>query len=1225
MNFAEVVERLQKLENPYPGLRPFETRESHLFFGRDQQTAELVGRLERNRFLAVLGVSGSGKSSLVRAGLIPALERGRAGEAGKRWRIVVTRPAGTPFESLGADLAKCGLDPAELRRSSHGLIEVARQLAPDESLLVVVDQFEELFRYKDRDAPGGAADPRQAAAEAAEFVQLLLASSLHYPPVYIVLTMRSDYLGDCAEFRDLPETLNDCQYLVPRMTREQRREAIEVPLGTVEIAPSLVQRLLNDAGDEPDQLPILQHALMRTWDHWRKADPERRRRIELQDYLAIGGFEGALDQHADELRAGLPPDIVSTVFKRLTARGQNNRERRDPATLAELWAICGAETPEQRARVTAVIDRFRQHHATFLYPRDGAIGPDTYIDIAHESLIRQWKKLRDEWLPEEHKSAKTFLELAARARAWKAGRGEVLFGLDLADAFEWDLRRNKTTVWAEHYAAAPDLAAVIEFKTASLAEKRRRARRAKRNFWLVSGAAVLFAVLAGVAMVLWYSAQRAREAADRATFQAQLDRKAAVDAQDAESQKAEEAVKAQKETEQQRLTAEKLGTLSLARQLAARSDLLRPEHMELAALLATEAMLRSPTFEGERAIRAAVRLLPRHIAAIPRTVVAAAFSPDGRWLAIAGADKTTRVYEGGTGRPVPKLPPPAAADIVVFSPDSRWVLTGSRSGGVRLFETASGREAWRRAEAVNALVFSPDGRWIAAVAMDRSAGLLEAGTGKQVWRREYDSVPDAISFSGDGRWAAIAAGAKARILEVSTGNEVWKRDESNLVSSVALSAHGDWLAITSGAVDWLFNVRQGQEVSRFTADGGALDLAFSHDGRWVAIAGRDAAVLVELAGGKEVWRKQLVRPTRLLFSEDGRYLVFSDDNRVQLVEAATGNELWERPGLPAGYLEGFTADGRRFFLRSFRIESVWDVASGTEIAHHTRHESEAGSSVAFSPATGRWLVPETKTARLFELPDDREGSRLVKGTFDADGRWVESGVDWRGLSIPPQRPRDRKPKPRYTGDVSIATMELSADRRWLVTGGFQFAEANIFAGGGAVAWITEVATGKVSSLEHPFSTSVTAANFSADGRWIATACTDGAARVFATAAGGNPVSWFAPGSVTAVALSKDGGLVATGGSDKTARVFQRATGKEISRITLEGPVVRVRFIEAERYLMTASTTPDGNAVILARHPLKAQDLIADACSRVTRNLTHEEWKQYVGAEIPYRKTCPNLP
>jgi hypothetical protein len=509
VSFAAVLARLQKLENPYPGLRAFETEESHLFFGRDAQVAELVGRLERYRFLGVLGVSGSGKSSLVRAGLIPALARGRVSEAGKRWRIVVTRPSGAPFESLGADLAKAGLDASCLRQSSHGLIEIARQLPENESLLVVVDQFEELFRYKDLHSVTEEARLKhdRLAADAAEFVQLLLAASRHHPPVYVVLTMRSDYLGECSEFRDLPETLNDCQYLVPRMTRPERKEAIERPLGRVAIAPNLVQRLLNDAGHEPDQLPILQHALMRTWDHWRKVDPDGKRRIEIQDYEAIGGFAGALDQHADELLAKVPQDITARIFKRLTARGRGSRERRDPARLAEIWAVCGAVTPEQQAQVTAVIEHFRSGTATFLSPLAGSIGADTYIDITHESLIRLWKKLRDEWLPQEQLSAKTLFDLADRAGNWKAKRGELLAGLDLMRAAEWDRRRNKAMAWARHYADEVTVHGVLAFIAASRAKERRRVVR-KRSL-LAAGFVLAFSLLGGV-LLNWSRQQAAR-------------------------------------------------------------------------------------------------------------------------------------------------------------------------------------------------------------------------------------------------------------------------------------------------------------------------------------------------------------------------------------------------------------------------------------------------------------------------------------------------------------------------------------------------------------------------------------------------------------------------------------------------------------------------------------------------------------------------------------------
>jgi hypothetical protein len=481
MSFAAILERLTNLENPYPGLRRFDTSEAHLFFGRDQQILDVIDRLARSHFVAVLGLSGSGKSSLIRAGLMPALYRSRLLEPELRWRAVVAQPAGDPFANLAGALG-CAL--ADLRASSHGLIDYARSsLGKNEGLLVVVDQFEELFRYKDRRiAPALESASQEAqSSEAAAFVELLLAATRGPLPVYVVITMRTDYLGDCAEFPDFPETLNESQYLVPRLTREQRRQAIEGPLGGARIPFALVERILNDAGGEPDQLPILQHALIRTWSHWREASSSGERPIGMEDYEAAGGFAGALNQHANELlnsgAARAEPWMVEIVFKRLTAISRG-RERRDPAPLSELWELCNAESEEQRQRVNAVIDVFRTGEATFLTPRDGVLKPDAYIDITHESLIRNWKILAEKWLPDEERQAKTFTELLDRARGWQAGTREVLRGLDLAAALEWDSRRNRSTRWAEHYTNdAGAIGKVEAFLSASREEFERSERQ----------------------------------------------------------------------------------------------------------------------------------------------------------------------------------------------------------------------------------------------------------------------------------------------------------------------------------------------------------------------------------------------------------------------------------------------------------------------------------------------------------------------------------------------------------------------------------------------------------------------------------------------------------------------------------------------------------------------------------------------------------------------------
>ena len=216
--------------SPYPGLRPFNVDELHLFFGREEQTDELLRRLRATRFLAVVGLSGCGKSSLVRAGMIAALQSGFLVGAGSRWRIAIMRPGEDPMGRLAAvlvdegGLAGDGSDResaasalgATLRRGPLGLIEALHEIPLPEAtnLLVLVDQFEEIFRFRRK----GSSDDADA------FVSLLLASvEQRELPIYVVITMRSDYFGDCAAFIGLPEALNKSQYLTPRLTSRSAR------------------------------------------------------------------------------------------------------------------------------------------------------------------------------------------------------------------------------------------------------------------------------------------------------------------------------------------------------------------------------------------------------------------------------------------------------------------------------------------------------------------------------------------------------------------------------------------------------------------------------------------------------------------------------------------------------------------------------------------------------------------------------------------------------------------------------------------------------------------------------------------------------------------------------------------------------------------------------------------------------------------------------------------
>ena len=547
----------KKVTNPFPGLRPFETDEYGLFFGREGQSDALIERLQRSHFLAVVGTSGSGKSSLVRAGLLPALRGGMMAGSGSGWRIAIMRPGSDPIGNLAGALAEKdvlleaggGLPAAEaeavieatLRRGSLGLVDAARhaRLQDHEKLLVVVDQFEELFRFRAARSLSSPGD------DAAAFVKLLLeASQQRELSIYVVPTMRSDFLGDCAQFQGLPEAINDGQYLIPRMTRDERRFAITGPVGVkrCKITEPLVNRLMNDVGDNPDQLPILQHALMRTWDYWtvhrRNGEP-----ISLDHYEAIGTMADALSLHADEAFNELPDVrsqiVAGSLFKALTERGAHNREIRRPTSLKDICEIAGATSQE----VTTVIEIFRGGGRSFLMPPAGvALKPETVIDISHESLIRNWRRLK-EWVNEEALSVRIYRRLAEASVLHREGSEGLLQDPGLQIGLDWREKSKPNAAWARRYHSDFDTAiayleASRDARAAAVAERERQReeliarerreleqaqlyaeqqhRAARRLRYLSLGMAVMFLLAlaaAGYAMKTSTAAATARDAA----------------------------------------------------------------------------------------------------------------------------------------------------------------------------------------------------------------------------------------------------------------------------------------------------------------------------------------------------------------------------------------------------------------------------------------------------------------------------------------------------------------------------------------------------------------------------------------------------------------------------------------------------------------------------------------------------------------------------------------
>ena len=400
-------------EHPFPGLRPYEEIDAAWFFGRGQETNDLLKRLRRVRFLAVLGSSGLGKSSLVKAGLLPAV---RDGYLDASWSIAAFTPGNHPLDRLVTALGSAlSCETRELRsqvdRGPLGLVEAIRSSKlPNTNLLVVVDQFEELFQLVQRKGESGE-------EEVKAFLRLLLtAAASDAVPFFVVTTMRLEWLSECSAYAGLPEAINEGGYLVPQMTRRQFQQAILKPVEAARgsITATLSDRLLNDLDARTDQLPVLQHVLMRMWRNRKPGAP-----LDVGSYEAIGTLSESLSNHAREVFETLNKDeqrACESLFRSITEVSKNRRLRK-PMPLGEIAEATGASVPQLKK----IIEAFAAEGRSFLVVSAGPLGRDSIINISHEALIRQWDRL-SQWVDEEAELVSRTNRLQDIAGEWNRGR-----------------------------------------------------------------------------------------------------------------------------------------------------------------------------------------------------------------------------------------------------------------------------------------------------------------------------------------------------------------------------------------------------------------------------------------------------------------------------------------------------------------------------------------------------------------------------------------------------------------------------------------------------------------------------------------------------------------------------------------------------------------------------------------------------------------------------------
>ena len=1168
---------------PYPGLAAFGPNQAQWFFGRERATAELVGRLTERLDgtgpLVVVAPSGTGKSSLLRAGLLPALGRGVFPAPGSRsWPTLLFTPTAHPGRELVAQVAglvgtdprmlyeELASEPARLADILRGMLAAEGQSSGAARLVVVVDQFEETFTL--------CADEHQRQV----FIRALCAAATsadgRSAPALVVLGLRADFYGRCAAYPELVTSLRHGQVLLGAMTIAELRDAIEKPANAIGLTlqAGLVEVLLRDLGADdtavpgaiydPGRLPLLSHALLATWQQ------RQDNTLTLHGYQLTGGIRGAIATTAEytyQYLGGGGQHTAHQLLLRMIEIGEGVEDTRRRVDRNRLVA----ESTDP-ATAQAVLDALAHARLVTL--------DETTAEITHEALLRAWPRLR-EWIDTDRAGLLIRQQLTDVADVWhREGHHPSLLyqGPRLATA----------RGWADTAGPRADLTPLArQFLAVSVQrehdEQRAIRRRTRRLGQLVAALAVLLLVATTATIDAFRKQETVREQRDIA-----LSQKVAKNA--TELRATNPALAAQLSLAAYRLkpTSEAEGSLlsTFATPFATRltghdgavnSVAISPDGHTLATGAADNmirvwdiANTRDPTSQG---------ILTTHSDVVNSVV----FSPDGRTLAAGGGDGTVRVLDLLQRKEVAAFTGHSTHPVhsVVFSPDGRTLAAGGGDGTVRVLDLLQRKEVAafvaHSTHPVYSVAFSPDGNTLATGGGDGTARIWDITNPRPLsplsplgTAAGHIGKVSSVAFSFDGHMLATGgADHRAQLWDITNpqqpsplGNSL---SHNTPVSAMAFSPDGHTLATGSDDdfTSWLWDVTNPRQANHLVTLRGHTNqvssVAFSRDGRTLATGSADGtARLWDISGPALTDHSNTV--TSVAFSPDGRTLATgSADNNAR---------LWDitNPSRPRTILTGYTnavvafspadellaigsADGRA---------RLWDVRQGKELAVLPGHTGKV-YSVVFSP-DGRTLATGSgdKTVQLWDVTNPQQTRQLVtlrrhtdeisSVAFSLDGRTLATSSADKTVRLwgvaDRRRPRDLAPLTGYTNLVS--SVAFSSDGRTLATGS---------ADNKVRIWdITNPQQPSQLATLSGHTNTVYWVAFSPDGRTLATSSVDTTVRLWDVADRRWPQDLATltghTETVLSVAFSPDGHTLATGSVDKTARLWETDVDRVAQRI-----------------------------------------------------------------------------